>query len=107
MEKAAMAVTEFQIKPRHLLPAMVIATPLDLKGTHWTRQGPSIEGLKRLQKLAAFSHELLQAMLVAGADLSDLKVSAFTYLSICYVIAYKLAKIVSISYNYFLIPSII
>ncbi|VDN98666.1 unnamed protein product [Rodentolepis nana] len=73
LEKAMVAVTEFKIKPRDQLPAMVIGTPLDPNGTHWTRQGLSVQGLRRLQKLAAFSHELLQAMLFAGADLSDLK----------------------------------
>lgn len=81
------AVTEFKIKPRDQLPAMVIGTPLDPKGTHWTRQGPTTQGLRRLQKLAAYSHELLQAMLVVGADLPDLKVTLFKFLT-CIVYAY-------------------
>lgn len=68
------AVTEFKIAPRDQLPAMVIGTPLDPKGTHWTHGSPSVEGLNRLQVLAMHSHELLRAMLVAGADLTDLKV---------------------------------
>ncbi|KAL5112351.1 Nucleolar protein 6 [Taenia crassiceps] len=72
-EKASVAVTTFKVTPRDKLPAMVIATPLDPSGTHWTFQGPSIEGLKRLRALAMQSHELLRAMLVAGADFSDLK----------------------------------
>ncbi|EUB63579.1 Nucleolar protein 6 [Echinococcus granulosus] len=72
-EKAGAAVTTFKVTPRDKLPAMVIATPLDLSGTHWTLQGPSVEGLKRLRTLAMQSHELLRAMLVAGAEFSDLK----------------------------------
>ncbi|KAM7540496.1 hypothetical protein Aperf_G00000036996 [Anoplocephala perfoliata] len=73
LERAMVAVTEFKITPRDQLPAMVIGTPLDPKGTHWTRDNPSAEGLKRLQVLAMHSYELLRAMLVAGADLTDLK----------------------------------
>ncbi|VDK33681.1 unnamed protein product [Taenia asiatica] len=72
-EKASVAVTTFKVTPRDQLPAMVIGTPLDPSGTHWTFQGPSIEGLKHLRALAMQSHELLRAMLVAGADFPDLK----------------------------------
>ncbi len=54
---------------------MVIPTPLDPSGTDWTLHGPTSAGLERLQALAKRSHELLRAMLVAGARLSDLKVS--------------------------------
>ena len=69
-----MAVTNFKIKSRNQLPAMVIASPLDYSGTHWTHNGPSANGLKHLQSLALRSHKLLRAMLVAGAKSSDLKV---------------------------------
>ncbi|VDD79804.1 unnamed protein product [Mesocestoides corti] len=72
-EKADIAVTTFKVTPREDLPAMVLVTPLDLSGTDWTSRGPTVSGLKRLQTLAKHSYDLLRAMLVAGARLSDLK----------------------------------
>ncbi|VDL97454.1 unnamed protein product [Schistocephalus solidus] len=71
--KVEAALKDFYNTPRGDLPAVVIITPLDLAGTDWTQSGPSIEGLARLQLLAKRSHDLLRAMLVAGAHLADLK----------------------------------
>ncbi|KAG5451680.1 Nucleolar protein 6 [Clonorchis sinensis] len=58
---------------RTVLPAMVICTPVDPTGTEWTTIGPTRAGLKELQRLALQSRALLRAMLVAGAQIKDLK----------------------------------
>ncbi|CAL8095773.1 unnamed protein product [Calicophoron daubneyi] len=72
IQKRREALETFEHERAHL-PAVVLCTPVDVRGSEWTSVGPSRAGLKEIQALASQSRLLLRAMLIAGAKFKDIK----------------------------------